>query len=66
MAELQRKTEIFRVETEQEAEELIKNAKATAAEQGYDLTKYETKYKDKKQKGEVIDQWYVVTLQKDF
>ena len=31
-----------------------------------DLTKYESKYRTKKVKGEIVEEWYQVTLQKDF
>ena len=56
-------TEIYRVDNESEAKELIEQAK-----QGnkYLLKKYSTQYKERKSKGEVIDAWYRVTLVKTF
>jgi hypothetical protein len=56
-------TENYRVESEAEAKELIEQAK-----QGnkYLLKKYSSQYKERKQKGEVIDAWYKVTLVKVF
>ena len=56
-------TEHYRVSNESEAKELIENAK-----QGkfYILKKYSSQYKERKQKGEVIDAWYKVTLVKEF
>ena len=54
------------VDTEDEAAQLITGFKEKSKLEGYDLTKYETKYKCKKAKGEIVDQWYVVTVQKDF
>lgn len=56
-------TEIYRVGSEEEAAILIENAKK---ESGYTLSKYSTQYKEKKQKGEVIDYWWKVTLVKEF
>jgi len=66
MVELKRVTEIYRVDTEEAAAELIENFKSKAGKDGYDLTKYESKYRNKKLKGEIVDSWYTVTIQKDF
>jgi len=56
-------TEIYRVSSEEEAAALIQKAKE---ESGYTLSKYSTQYKERKQKGEVIDYWWKVTLIKEF
>jgi len=56
-------TEIYRVSSEEEATTLIEEAKK---ESGYTLSKYGTQYKEKKQKGEVVDYWWKVTLVKSF
>ena len=56
-------TEIYRVSSEEEAATLIENAKK---ECGYTLSKYSTQYKEKKQKGDVVDYWWKVTLVKEF
>jgi hypothetical protein len=56
-------TEVFRVDTEEEAQELIEAAKANNM---YALKKYNCEYKEKKSKGDVIDDWYKVTLTKSF
>lgn len=56
-------TENYRVDSEAEAKELIENAKAGG---NYILKKYSSQYKERKQKGEVIDAWYKVTLVKEF
>lgn len=56
-------TEVYRVDTEKEAAELINNAKQ---DREYDLTKYSSTKKERKQKGEIIDEWYQVTLVKKF
>ena len=47
-------TEIYRVSSEDEATALIETAKT---EPGYVLSKYSTQYKEKKQKGEIVDYW---------
>lgn len=56
-------TEVYRVDTEKEAAELINNAKQ---DKQYELAKYSSVKKEQKQKGEVIDEWYQVTLVKKF
>ena len=56
-------TEIYRVATEEEATELINEAKA---DDNYILSKYSSVKREQKQKGEVIDEWYKVTLVKTF
>jgi hypothetical protein len=56
-------TEIYRVSSEDEATALIEEAKN---EKGYILTKYSSQYKEKKQKGEVIDFYWLVSLTKEF
>lgn len=56
-------TEVYRVDTEKEAAELINNAKQNRE---YDLAKYSSTKKERKQKGEIIDEWYQVTLVKKF
>jgi len=66
MKELKRTTDVFKVSTEAEAAQLIQEFKENAVVEGYDLTKYESKYRNKKAKGEIVESWFVVTLQKDF
>lgn len=56
-------TEVYRVETEEEAELLINEAKADTK---YVLTKYNCEKKERKQKGEVIDSYFKVSLIKSF
>ena len=56
-------TEVYRVETEEEAELLINEAKADTK---YVLTKYNCEKKERKQKGEVIDSYFKVSLVKSF
>jgi hypothetical protein len=56
-------TEVYRVDTEGEASELIKEAKEDTS---YALTKYSTVKKERKSKGEIIDEWHQVILVKRF
>ena len=48
-------TEVYRVDSEQEVEQLIASAKA---DDNFNLVKYNREYKQKKAKGEVVDDWY--------
>lgn len=56
-------TEVFRVDTDEEAKGLIEEAKRSSM---FELGKYSSEFKVKKQKGEVVDEWYKVTLVKHF
>lgn len=56
-------TEEHRADTEAEATALIEAAKADAR---YVLAKYSSVHKERKQKGEVIDDYFIVTLVKVF
>lgn len=55
--------ETYRVASEKEAKELIEAAKT---DKNYNLSKYSSEYKCAKAKGEVIDEWFRVTLTKEF
>ena len=55
--------ENYRVDSEKEAENLINNAKE---DNHYVLAKYKCEHKERKSKGEVIDEWYKVILEKHF
>lgn len=55
--------ETYRVDSEGEAAALIEEAKKSNK---YTLSKYSSVYKERKQKGEVIDAWYRVSLTKVF
>ena len=56
-------TEIYRVDSENEATALIEEAKRSNK---YTLSKYSSVYKERKQKGEVVDAWHRVSLTKVF
>lgn len=56
-------TEEHRADSEREAAELIEAAKKDGR---YTLSKYSSVHKERKQKGEVVDDYYMVTLVKTF
>ena len=56
-------TEEHRADSELEAADLINSAKADAR---YVLSKYSSVHKERKAKGEVVDEYFIVTLVKVF
>lgn len=56
-------TEVHRVDTENEAVMLIEDAKK---DDNFILIKYSTEHKEKKAKGEIVEEYYKVTLTKSF
>lgn len=56
----------FRVEDEEEAVRLIEEYKDKQATDGYSLTKSGYVLKNKKSKGEIIESWAVVTVERSF
>lgn len=56
-------TEVFRVGTIEEVEALQEEVKTDGR---YDLASFSYKYKCTKQKGDIIDEWYQVTIKKNF
>lgn len=58
--------EKIRVDGENQAQSLIDEAKTKQPEENYLLKKASYEYKVKKSKGEVVDDCYIVTLQKEF
>lgn len=56
-------TETYRVDTETEAAKIIEEAKVDGK---YVLSKYSSVKKERKQKGEIVDEWYKLTLTKVF
>ena len=63
MKYLIKSVETYRVATEAEAAQVIEEAKK---DNRFSLVKYESVHKEKKAKGEVIDEWCRVTLYKVF
>lgn len=56
-------TEVYRVDTEAEATKAIEEAKN---DNTYVLSKYATEHKERKSKGEVVDEFWKLTLVKLF
>lgn len=56
-------TEVYRADSDIEAQKLIDDAKADGR---YALIKSSTQKKERKQKGEVVDEYYKVSLVKSF
>lgn len=61
MGILLKRTESFFVATEEEANEMVREAQTEG-----NLIKYSTTFKEKKEKGEVVATYYVVSLTKEF
>lgn len=59
-------TEVYRCETEKEADIFIANLKEESISSDYLITKTSIDYKTKKSKGEVIDEYYQVTVTKNY
>ena len=62
MAELLKEIQTFKVYSESAAAELIEQHK----ESSKGLVTYKTDYKTKKSKGEIIEDWYIVTITHDY
>lgn len=56
-------TEVYRCDSEYEANELIKEAKESGL---YTVTKTSSEIRTVKQKGEIVDEWRRVTITKSF
>lgn len=63
MRELLKTTEVYKVNDETEAVELIDQYKNNQHVEGYTLTKSGYILKNKKIKGEIVDSWAVVTVE---
>lgn len=66
MKMLMKTTDVYRVNDEEEAVKLIAEFKDKQIEGGYTLTKSGYVLKTKKSKGEIIDAWAVVTVERTF
>ena len=55
--------ETYRVDTEEEANFLIEDNKNQTT---FELIKYSSEYKTRKSKGEIIDEYFKITLEKGF
>ena len=56
-------TEVYRVDSEEEATQMLEEAKN---DRRFTLAKYSSEYKEKISKGELVDRYYKIVLQKDF
>lgn len=66
MKQLMKTTDVYRVEDETAAIKMIDDARTEALTNGYTLTKSSYTLKTKKSKGEIIDAWAIVSLEKTF
>lgn len=64
--QLTQQTDVYRVDTEEEAVDMIQDAKDNQVRNGYTLLKSGYVMKTKKSKGQIIDSWFMVSLQKSF
>ena len=61
---LTKKVETYRCETENEAEELVASKKAES--NGYEVTKSSITMKTKKSKGEIIEVFYIASVEMNY
>ena len=59
-----KKTEVYRVDTEEEAANLVEDYKAKAASEGATVSKTKVDYKSKKDRktGDIVDEWWMVEV----
>ena len=55
-------TKVYQADTEQEAQQLINDCAKAQYTEGYKLANHNSKYKVKKSKGDIVAEWYEVTL----
>lgn len=63
MGILMKKTETYRVETEDQAMKMIEDYRQSAREDIFEVKTAKYVKKEKKQKGEVIDSFFLVTIE---
>lgn len=63
---LMKTTDVWRVDTEEDAMAMIEEAKEKQIEEGYTVTKSGYVMKTKKAKGEIVDCWYICSIEKTF
>ena len=63
---LMKTTDVYKVADEEEAMNLIEEFKNNQIVNGYTVTKSGYVLKTKKSKGEIIDQWMIVTIERSF
>ena len=62
--ELIKQTDEIRVETEDEAKALIEDFKDKAAQEGFEIASYSATHKEKKSKGEIVEDFYICKIVK--
>ena len=62
MKQLMKTTDVYRVETEEEAMNLIQEFKDNQNTNGYTVTKSGYVLKTRKSKGEIVDSWFIATV----
>lgn len=63
---LMKTTDVYRVDDEEAAMRLIEEFKDNQTAEGYTVTKSGYVLKTKKSKGEIIDSWMIVTVERSF
>lgn len=66
MKQLLKTTDVYRVETEEDAMNLIQKFKDNQTVEGYTVTKSGYVLKTKKSKGEIIESWFIATVERSF
>ena len=66
MKQLLKTTDVYRVETEEDAMNLIQKFKDNQNTEGYTVTKSGYVLKTKKSKGEIIESWFIATVERSF
>ena len=56
----------YRVNTDEQARTLIEDCAKNQFNEGYKLTNHTSKYRNKKVKGEIVEEWYEVTLTRSY
>lgn len=64
--QLKQETKTWRVDSENEAVDMINDFKAQQLSESYTIAKSSYTLKTKKSKGEVVDSWYIVSVTFDY
>lgn len=59
-------TEEYRADSEVEAKEAMETFRANAAKEGYQVIKSGYTYKQKKSKGDIVDEAWIVSVTKEY
>jgi hypothetical protein len=65
-AELLERTEKYRIDSEEMVTKFIEQIKENSFKEGYELVSYGSVKKEKKSKGEIIDQYWVTSVRKKY